>query len=91
MAAVQLGHGQRVTRLYRRCLKHLLSWAIDRSVWREEAVKLRARFDEHKNERNARTAMALVEEAEQLFEKHRHPEPYVCKTDLLLANIILPI
>lgn len=79
--AFQIAHRQRVTRLYRRCLKHLLSWAIDRSVWREEAVKLRARFDEHRNETNARTAVALVEEAEMLFEKYKHPEPYTCKSD----------
>ena len=84
MSAVRLTHSQRVTRLYRRCLKHLLFWTIDRSVWREEAVKLRARFDEHKNERNVRTAVSLLEEAEQLFEKQKHPEPYICKTNAIL-------
>jgi NADH dehydrogenase (ubiquinone) 1 beta subcomplex subunit 9 len=46
-------------------------------VWREEALKLRARFDEHKNERNVRTAVALLEEGERLFEMQKHPEPYI--------------
>ena len=34
-----------VARLYRKSLKVLSSWAIDRDIINEEATKIRARFD----------------------------------------------
>ena len=77
--ASELSHAQRVTRLYRRSLKHLLSWAIDRSVWRHEAVNLRARFDANKHVKDMKRATALLEAGERDFEKHKHPSPYICK------------
>ena len=72
-----LTHAQRVTRLYRRSLKHLLSWYIDRSVWRQEALKLRDRFDEAKNV-SMPIAKQLLRDGEYEFRMHRHPEPYTC-------------
>lgn len=72
-----LTHAQRVTRLYRRSLKHLLSWTIDRQVWREQAVELRARFDANKYA-DVRRANGLLEEGEQEFEASKHPDPYIC-------------
>ena len=78
MASVMAStHAQRVTRLYRRSLKHLLSWCIDRSLWREEALKLRDRFDAAKNVSMPRAAQ-LLEEGEREFRINRHPEPYTC-------------
>jgi len=70
-----LTHAQRVTRLYRRSLKHLLSWYVDRQVWRQEAIKLRDRFDEAKNVSMTKAA-ELLEEGEREFRINRHPEPY---------------
>ena len=78
MASQQaLTHAQRVTRLYRRSLKHLLSWSIDRQVWREQAVELRAKFDANKYA-DVRKANALLEKGEQEFEAGKHPDPYIC-------------
>lgn len=74
-----LTHTQRVTRLYRRSLKHLLSWYIDRSVWRQEALKLRDRFDEAKNV-SMPIAKQLLRDGEYEFRMHRHPEPYTLPT-----------
>lgn len=72
-------HQQRVMRLYRNSLRHLLDWVIDRQTWRQEAVKLRERFDAHKHEKDRRVIHKILEAAEREFEKHKHPFPYVRK------------
>ena len=72
-------HQQRVMRLYRNSLKHLLSWCIDREVWREEAVILRERFDKYKNETNQRRTDKIIQDAEIEFESKKHPFPYTGK------------
>lgn len=41
----KLTHKQQVTRLYKKSLKTLESWVIDRRLWNEEATKIRAEFD----------------------------------------------
>ena len=79
MAAQSLTHAQRVTRLYRNSLKHMLSWTIDRQTWRRQALELRARFDEHKNELDQGKALQLLEEGEEEFNFLKHPDPYISK------------
>jgi NADH dehydrogenase (ubiquinone) 1 beta subcomplex subunit 9 len=71
-----LTHAQKVTRLYRKSLKNLLSWTIIRQVWREEAVELRAVFDEHKHVDMAE-ATKLLQKGEELYQRHIHPDPYI--------------
>ena len=44
-AAPNLSHKQTVQRLYKKSLKTLDSWVIDRRLWNEEATKIRAQFD----------------------------------------------
>ena len=44
-AAPQLSHKQKVQRIYKKSLKTLDSWVIDRRLWNEEATKIRAEFD----------------------------------------------
>ncbi|KAM7438300.1 ndufb9 [Porites harrisoni] len=70
-------HQQRVMRLYRNSLKHLLSWCIDRESWREEALILRDRFDKYKNETNQKMIDKVLQDAEIEFENKRHPFPYI--------------
>ena len=72
-----LTHTQRVTRLYRRSLKHLLSWAIDRPLWREKALDLRERFDANKDVKDPRIALKLLEDGEAEWEEFKHPQPYI--------------
>ena len=72
-------HQQRVMRLYRNSLKHLLSWCIDRQLWRREALKLRDRFDDNKYERDQKKVHAILKAAEAEFEKMKHPFPYIRK------------
>jgi len=79
-APKQLTHTQRVTRLYRRSLKDLLSWAIDRPLWREKALELRDRFDANKAIKDPRVALKVLEEGEAEYQKYRHPQPYIHPT-----------
>ena len=72
-----LTHAQRVTRLYRNSLKHLLSWTIDRALWRAEALKLRALFDASKDLKDVGQATALLEYGEKEFNLWKHPNPYI--------------
>lgn len=74
-----LTHSQRVTRLYRRSMKHLLSWCVERDVWRQEALKLRAEFDAYKHETDRSKIAQLVEDGEERFRRQAHPDPYISK------------
>ena len=77
--ARKLTHQQRVTRLYRNCLKHLLSWTMNRQLWREKAVILRERFDDNKHLTDRFQIEKVVKEGEEIFRQFMHPAPYICK------------
>lgn len=64
-----------VQRLYRKSLKLLSSWCIDRSVFLDEADKLRARFDAGVNVSEA-AAQRLLKEANVELHANTHPDPY---------------
>ena len=72
-----ISHAQRVTRLYRKSLRNSLSWVIDRALWREEALRIRARFDANKHIQDRRLALRLVQEGEDELQKNLHPDPYL--------------
>ena len=78
MSSQALSHAQKVTRLYRKTLKNMLSWTVQREMWRKEACELRATFDANKNVDMAR-AIKLLEEGEAEFQRHKHPDPYIGK------------
>jgi NADH dehydrogenase (ubiquinone) 1 beta subcomplex subunit 9 len=48
-----------VARLYRKSLKTLSSWVIDRDIFLEEATKLRNRFDGERGCSNAKAVRLL--------------------------------
>ena len=79
MAASQqaLTHAQKVTRLYRKALRNALDWCITRSVWRQEALEIRARFDANKDIKDIRRATILLEEGEKEYFRWIHPDPYI--------------
>ena len=52
-------HTTQVARLYRKSLKTLSSWVIDRDIFLEEATKLRNRFDEERGCSNAKAVRLL--------------------------------
>ena len=97
MASPQgISHAQRVTRLYRKSLKNSLSWCIERELWREKALRIRARFDANKDIKDRRLAQALLQQGEDELQKELHPDPYIgqyiaeCLWVLILFNAHLP-
>lgn len=72
-----LTHRQKVLRLYKRALRHLESWCIHRDKYRYFACLMRARFEEHKNEKDMMRATQLLREAEEEFWQNQHPQPYI--------------
>eukprot|EP00985_Skeletonema_marinoi_P011321 scaffold5370_cov160-Skeletonema_marinoi.AAC.7 len=56
---VKLSHNQEVARLYRKSLKTLSSWVIDRDIFLEEATNLRSRFDSERGCSNAKAVRLL--------------------------------
>lgn len=48
-----------VARLYRNSLKTLLSWAVDRDIFNEKAMELRARFDASRGESSSAASRLL--------------------------------
>ena len=71
----QLTQNQEVARLYRKSLKCLLSWVIDRDFFNEKAEELRARFDAERGCSPAKASRLLKEGRKELFE-WSHPDPY---------------
>eukprot|EP00042_Codosiga_hollandica_P024859 m.107086 g.107086 ORF g.107086 m.107086 type:complete len:112 (-) comp51692_c0_seq1:149-484(-) len=69
-------HGLQVLRLYRNALLTARHWAVDRAVWRQEAVALRARFDAHKHEHDRARAALLLAQGEAELASSTHPDPY---------------
>lgn len=75
---VSLTHQQRVTRLYRRSLRELNSWVIDRELFCEEAEKIRAQFNENRAlDPHSGLSQRLIREAESKVFSFTHPDPYV--------------
>ncbi|KAJ5162456.1 hypothetical protein N7492_007848 [Penicillium capsulatum] len=64
------------TSLYRRSLKQSLDWAVDRRVWRGQAVYIRSLFEANKDVRDPRQQQVLLRETEKLLENWKHPDPY---------------
>ncbi|CAM9873458.1 unnamed protein product [Ectocarpus sp. 6 AP-2014] len=71
-------HKQEVCRLYRASLKLLDSWAIDRTIFLEEATKVRASFDEgSKCGPDSARAKALMRGAYKMIDEHVHVDRYI--------------
>uniref|UniRef100_A0A8C8VDX4 NADH dehydrogenase [ubiquinone] 1 beta subcomplex subunit 9 n=1 Tax=Pelusios castaneus TaxID=367368 RepID=A0A8C8VDX4_9SAUR len=75
--AAYLSHRQKVLRLYKKSLRHLESWIVARDRFRYFACLMRARFDEHKNEKDMVKATKLLKAAEEEFWLYQHPLPYI--------------
>ncbi|CAM9829900.1 unnamed protein product [Pylaiella littoralis] len=71
-------HQQEVCRLYRASLKLLDSWAIDRTIFNDEATKIRASFDEgSKCGPDSARAKALIRAANKMMEEYVHVDRYI--------------
>jgi hypothetical protein len=48
MTSAQSLHRAYVKSLYKRYLTNALNWAVQRDVWRQQALQIRAEFEQHK-------------------------------------------
>lgn len=76
MQAKVISHAQRVRSLYKESLRQLQSYYYFRHLYRYHAVLLRARFDEHKDERDMVKAKQLLTDGEDELFLKRHPQPF---------------
>ncbi|KAL0584590.1 hypothetical protein ABG067_005613 [Albugo candida] len=72
-----LTHTQVVQRLYKQSLKTLESWIIDRRLWNEEAVKIRAQFEATRHLAPDSEYVLTSLEANEKLKKYTHPDRYV--------------
>ncbi|CAG7848543.1 SubName: Full=Uncharacterized protein {ECO:0000313/EMBL:CCA66547.1} [Serendipita indica DSM 11827] len=70
-------HRLYVKSLYKRYLTNALNWAVQRDVWRAEALKIREEFEKHKNETDPKVVARILAEAEAKLAAKLHPDPYI--------------
>ncbi|KAF4594473.1 NADH dehydrogenase (ubiquinone) 1 beta subcomplex 9 [Ophiocordyceps camponoti-floridani] len=66
--------------LYRRALKLTLDWAVQRQIWRGQALYIRSLFEANRNISDPRQRKALLAETEKLLDSWKHPDPYIPPT-----------
>ncbi|KAI8388778.1 uncharacterized protein BYT42DRAFT_544013 [Radiomyces spectabilis] len=69
-------HRLHVQSLYKRSLKLSLDWYIQRDVWRQKALDIRAQFERNKHVTSTKELQALIKKTEQELEAWAHPDPY---------------
>lgn len=72
-----ISHSMRVRSLYKKYLRNIQAFNPMPHHYRLGQAEVRARFDEHKDERDLVKAKKLLEEAEKEFEEIRHPQPII--------------
>lgn len=75
---VSAAHRLQVQSLYKRSLKLSLDWYIQRDLWRQKALAIRAQFEHNKHVTNPKEIQVLVKNAEKELESWAHPDPYKC-------------
>lgn len=70
-------HRLYVKSLYKRYLTNALNWAVQRDVWRQQALEIRAEFDKHKNESDPKLVQKYLADAESKLAARIHPDPYI--------------
>ncbi|KAG8823432.1 hypothetical protein FRC17_009339, partial [Serendipita sp. 399] len=63
--------------LYRRYLTNALDWAVQRDVWRAQALQIRAEFDKHKDVTDPEMIKKIIKEYEAKLAAKAHPDPYI--------------
>ncbi|PKI83488.1 hypothetical protein MVES_002643 [Malassezia vespertilionis] len=69
-------HTKYVKDLYRSFLRNSLNWHIRRDVWRQDAMRIRAEFEDNRNVQNPRLLASILKEAEKKLMSWQHPDPY---------------
>lgn len=80
--SIAVAHRLQVQSLYKRSLKLSLDWYIQRDLWRQKALQIRAQFDQNKHVTSPKEIQALVQKAEKELQDWAHPDPYKCKFEM---------
>lgn len=80
--SIAVAHRLQVQSLYKRSLKLSLDWYIQRDLWRQKALQIRAQFEQNKHVTSPKEIQALVQKAEKELEDWAHPDPYKCKFEM---------
>ena len=75
----QNAHRLHVQSLYKRSLKLSLDWTIQRDLWRQQALHIRAQFEANKHVTNPKELQLLLKNTEKELQEWAHPDPYKCK------------
>ncbi|XP_055332450.1 NADH dehydrogenase [ubiquinone] 1 beta subcomplex subunit 9-like [Paramacrobiotus metropolitanus] len=71
-----VSHRERVCSLYKKALRTIESFIVERTGYRYRAVLLRQRFDQRKDEKDMRKAQKWVEDGEEELFRNQHPIPF---------------
>lgn len=77
-STLQNAHRRHVQSLYKRSLKLALDWYIQRDLWRQKALDIRAQFERNKHVTNPKEIQALLKNTEKELQSWAHPDPYKC-------------
>ncbi|EGX96549.1 Complex 1 LYR protein [Cordyceps militaris CM01] len=61
-------------------LRLALDWAVQRQLWRGQALYIRSLFEANRHVTDPRQQRALLSETEKLLSGWKHPDPYVPPT-----------
>ncbi|KAI8136737.1 hypothetical protein BJV82DRAFT_385775 [Fennellomyces sp. T-0311] len=75
-ATFQNAHRLHVQSLYKRSLKLSLDWYIQRDLWRQKALDIRAQFERNKHVTNPKEIQQLLKNTEKELQAWAHPDPY---------------
>ncbi|KAL0073020.1 hypothetical protein F4703DRAFT_1904551 [Phycomyces blakesleeanus] len=74
--AFKNAHRLHVQSLYKRSLKLSLDWYIQRDLWRQKALDIRAQFERNKHITSPKELQAIIAKTEQELKDWAHPDPY---------------
>ncbi|KAL7753974.1 hypothetical protein RI367_000907 [Sorochytrium milnesiophthora] len=69
-------HVLRVRALYRQALRTQQDWCSRHSIWRQQAIDIRYRFEDNRHLSNPRDIARVMQHTEQMLKDKAHPEPY---------------
>ncbi|KAG0429614.1 hypothetical protein HPB47_023440, partial [Ixodes persulcatus] len=65
-----------VCSLYKRALRNLEAWCVERDDYRIKAVELRERFENYRHIKDMRIAKELLDQGEEELFESAHPQLY---------------
>ncbi|KAL1431896.1 hypothetical protein MTO96_013983 [Rhipicephalus appendiculatus] len=70
-----VSHKFQVCSLYKRALRAIEAWSIERDEFRMDAVRMRQRFETYRHIKDLRIAKEILEKGEEELFQYEHPYP----------------